>query len=94
MPATLAIEGVRLRYLVDSRIDGLLADIHRRITAPPMLANPFGKIGSLIREYAARMEMRQSTPAAWAARVLNTITKVPQPGSFVYEGVPLPQLLC
>ena len=87
VPAALAMEGVRLRYLVDARIDDLLATVHHRITTPPMLANPFGKIVAALHDHAACMEMSQLPPSTQADLVFNVITKATEPGSFVYQGM-------
>lgn len=89
VPASLAAEGVRMRYLMDARIDCLLADVYRAVTRPPLLINPFGKVMSLLRSFGCQMEVSQVPGEQLVKRTVNRLAKVGPAGSFVYAGVNL-----
>jgi hypothetical protein len=42
---------------VDTKLDELLAALHREFTAPPLAPNPYPRLVHLIRVHAAKMEL-------------------------------------
>lgn len=87
LPKTLALEGVRMRYLTDARVDEMLAEVYAAATAPPLLHNPFGRVVSIVRQYGCRMEAGYGAGGAGgAAQGVNELTRVGPPGSFIYAG--------
>jgi hypothetical protein len=77
---------VRMRYLIDSCVDQMLAAVYTSITSPPLLQNPFGKVMSLVRQFGCRMERGQTSNAQLERIQSNALTKVGPQGSFMYAG--------
>ena len=86
MPASLGTEGVRLRYLMDAQIDGLLSTVYNECTQPPLLHNPFGMLSALVRGHACHMETGKLLGADLTAHVCNELARIGPPGSFIYAG--------
>jgi hypothetical protein len=86
LPQTLALEGVRMRYLIDSCVDEMLAAVYSSITSPPLLQNPLGKVLSMVRQFGCRMELGQAMGAHLEQIQSNRLTKVGPHGSFIYAG--------
>jgi hypothetical protein len=86
IPGSLAEEGVCMRYLMDARIDILLADVYRTVTSAPLLHNPFGKVMSMVRCSACAMEISQLDTQALVGKLSNRLSKIGPPGGFVYAG--------
>lgn len=83
---TMAAEGVRLRYAIDTHLDDLLARVYRGATEAPLLPNPFGKVMSIIRSEGCKMELWQTTTATLQAVTMNTLARVGPAGCFIYAG--------
>jgi len=82
-----ATEGVMLQYAVDTKLDVLLSESYARLTAPPLLPNPYPRLLHAIRAQSARMELWRDDDEDAAAALLNDLTMLPPP-SFLYRATP------
>ena len=86
LPERMALEGVRLRYVVDCHLDEILAQVYTSITTPPLLPYPLGKVMSTIRVEACKMELWNQSTQALCAVQKNDLTLIGSSGCFIYAG--------